>query len=90
MSIFYKFCPSVMTTALMEDFGITATTLGTVSAFYYYTYTAFQIPAGLLFDRYGARMVLTITVLLCAFGLWCAQKLGQLKVVLPFTTTVKH
>ncbi|MCD8543109.1 MAG: transposase [Gammaproteobacteria bacterium] len=22
--------------------------------------------------------------------LWCAQKLGQLKVVLPFTTTVKH
>ena len=68
---FLQISPSVMTEGLMRDLGIRAATLGTVSAFYYYTYTLFQIPAGLLFDKYGARKVLTLMVLLCASGAFC-------------------
>lgn len=68
---FLQISPSVMTQGLMHDLGIGAATLGTVSAFYYYTYTLFQIPAGLLFDKYGARRVLTLMVLLCAGGAFC-------------------
>lgn len=68
---FLQISPSVMTKGLMRDLGISAATLGTVSAFYYYTYTLFQIPAGLLFDKYGARKILTLMVLLCAGGAFC-------------------
>lgn len=68
---FLQISPSVMTKGLMRDLGISAATLGTVSAFYYYTYTLFQIPAGLLFDKYGARKILTLMILLCAGGAFC-------------------
>jgi MFS family permease len=72
---FYEYAlqisPSIMTHELMRDLHIDASTLGTVSAFYYYTYTLFQVPAGLLYDRFGARAILTTTVLICALGAVC-------------------
>jgi MFS family permease len=57
-----------MVDALMQHLHISAALLGTISAFFYYTYTALQIPAGLLCDRYGPRIVLTLAVLSCAIG----------------------
>ena len=60
--------PSVMTTELMNDFQLNAASLGAVIAFYYYTYTPMQIPAGLLYDRFGSRCVLSIAILICAAG----------------------
>jgi len=58
----------VMTHELMLDMGLNATSLGMVSAFYYYAYTPMQIPAGLLHDKYGPRRMLTVAVLACALG----------------------
>ena len=68
---FLQISPSVLTHDLMRDLSINAATLGTISAFYYYTYTAFQIPAGLLYDKFGARIVLTIVILICSLGALC-------------------
>jgi len=65
---FLQISPSIMTHDLMRDLNIDAGTLGTISAFYYYTYTAFQVPAGLLYARFGARVILTIMVLICSLG----------------------
>ena len=39
-----------------------------MSAFYYYAYAPMQIPAGMLYDRYGARRILTFAILVCAVG----------------------
>jgi MFS family permease len=61
--------PSVMTAQLMRDFGIGAAELGWMSSVYYYSYTIMQIPAGLLFDRFGPRTLLTAASFICAFGI---------------------
>lgn len=60
--------PSVMTVHLMRDFNIDAAGLGLMSGFYFYSYTLMQIPAGLLFDRYSSRWLITIALLVCVAG----------------------
>ncbi len=60
--------PAVMTSELMKSLNMDAAGLGLMSAFYYYGYTPMQLPAGLLFDRYGTRTLLTIAVAVCAIG----------------------
>ena len=60
--------PAVMTNQLISDLGLNAITLGTVAAFYYYSYTPMQLPAGFLFDRFGPRRLLTGAILTCAVG----------------------
>ncbi len=60
--------PAVMTNELMRDLNLNAASLGTMAAFYYYSYTPMQLPAGLLFDRFGPRRLLTLATLLCAVG----------------------
>lgn len=77
--------PSVMMDDLALAFQTTAEQLGMVAAFYYYAYALMQIPVGLLMDRFGPRILLTIAAALCALGcvifgsatvLWAA-KLGR-------------
>lgn len=60
--------PAVMTNQLINDLKLNALTLGTVAAFYYYSYTPMQLPAGFLFDRFGPRRLLTGAILICAAG----------------------
>lgn len=60
--------PSVMAEPMMKAFGVTAKGFGIVSAFYFYAYAPMQLPAGLLFDRYGPRKLMTAALILCACG----------------------
>ena len=60
--------PSVMTNDLMGTFNVTSTMLGILVSFYYYAYTALQIPCGIILDRLGARNLLGISALLCVIG----------------------
>ena len=60
--------PSVMTQELMQDFSANATVLGVIAASFYISYTFMQLPAGLILDRFGARLTLTIACITCAFG----------------------
>lgn len=60
--------PSVMSTQLMQDLNIGTFGLGIMSGVYFYTYTAMQIPSGLLFDRYNPRIIITLSILVCAIG----------------------
>jgi MFS family permease len=60
--------PAVMTNELMHDLNLNAASLGTMAAFYYYSYTPMQLPAGLLYDRFGPRRLITLAVLICAVG----------------------
>jgi len=45
-----------------------AAALGNLAAFYYYSYVAMQIPAGVLADRWGPRRVLTAGAAVAAAG----------------------
>lgn len=55
---FQRVAPSVMVDELMRDFAIGGTTLATLSAAYFYAYAAVQVPAGVLLDRFGPRLLL--------------------------------
>lgn len=63
--------PSVMTSQLQESLSLGAFGLGLMSGFYFYSYAAMQIPAGLLFDRFNPRHVITSAILVCALGCLC-------------------
>ncbi len=60
--------PGVITNELIADFGISAGAVGTLIAFYYFAYVPLQIPCGVITDKFGPRMVVTISALLCVIG----------------------
>lgn len=70
--MFYKFAlevsPSVMTGTLMSTYHIDGAELGNLAASYFYAYLIFQIPAGLLLDKFGPRKVTTAAIALCSVG----------------------
>lgn len=69
VGFFQRVAPAVMVDELMRDFGIAATLLGNLSAVYFYTYAAMQIPSGLLADAVGPRRVAAVAAVLTAAGI---------------------
>jgi len=73
-AVFYSYdfllrvTPSVMIHPLMAEYGVQATEIGLISAFYYYAYTPLQLPSGAVTDKFNPRWVLSLSALLCAFG----------------------
>ncbi|PIQ43338.1 MAG: MFS transporter [Gammaproteobacteria bacterium CG11_big_fil_rev_8_21_14_0_20_46_22] len=63
-----RVAPSVMTNELMASFHIQSFGLGALAACFFYVYTPMQIPAGLLVDRFGPRLLLSLMMIICAFG----------------------
>ena len=60
--------PTVITAQLAETLNASETTLGFISAAYFFAFAAFQMPVGLVLDRYGIRLPLTIAILVAGFG----------------------
>jgi len=69
VGFFQRVAPAVMVDELMRDFSIAATLLGNLSAIYFYTYAAMQIPSGLLADAVGPRRVGTAAAVIAAMGI---------------------
>lgn len=66
-----RIIPGVMEAELRVAFGnISATSFGTLSAYYYFAYTPLQLPAGMLMDKLGPRRLLLLACALCALGSW--------------------
>lgn len=68
LGFFHRVAPAVITGELMKDFGISAAALGNLSAFYFYSYVAMQVPTGILADTWGPRRLLTLGTLVAALG----------------------
>lgn len=66
---FARVAPGIMVPELMRDFNVNALVLGSLSAFFYYSYVSMQVPVGILVDRYGPHKLLTVTTFI--FGLGC-------------------
>lgn len=57
-SMFYRYLMAVLTPELQRDFSLTSTTLGSLSAAYFYSYGLCQIPVGILADKFSADIVI--------------------------------
>lgn len=68
IAFYQRVAPAVITEELSREFDLTAAALGNLSAFYFYSYVAVQIPTGLLADRWGPRKVLSLGAALTAAG----------------------
>lgn len=76
-----RIIPGVMEAELRVAFGnISATSFGTLSAYYYFAYTPMQLPAGILMDRFGAKYLLVLACLMCAVGSWLFNFTGSLAI----------
>lgn len=60
--------PSVMVHELLKNFGVTAGSLGVLTAMYYYAYTPLQVVVGITTDYFGPKKILTIAIGFCAIG----------------------
>ncbi len=67
-AFFQRVAPAVMTAELSADFALSASALGNLSAFYFYSYVAMQIPTGILADLWGPRRLLTAGALTAGLG----------------------
>ena len=63
-----RVAPGGMVDALMRDFAVGATTLGNISAMYWYAYSIFQIPGGFLLDRFGPKRIIAVSAIFCTAG----------------------
>jgi predicted MFS family arabinose efflux permease len=68
IGFYQRVAPAVITRELMGEFSLSAAALGNLAAFYYYSYVAMQIPAGVLSDRWGPRRVLSAGTAVAALG----------------------
>lgn len=68
IGFYQRVAPAVMTVELTRDFALSAAALGNLSAFYFYTYVAMQVPTGILADRWGPRRLLSAGAALAGAG----------------------
>lgn len=73
--------PSVMTDELSDLFSLNATSLGLLTTFYYAAYTPMQLGVGIIIDRYGARIILSIACLIATLGLFVFSTSSNLQFV---------
>lgn len=70
---FLRVMPTVITSELMSAFSVGTGQLGQLIGCFFYAYAIMQLPAGLLCDRFGARVCLTAAVCVCALSTLCFQ-----------------
>ena len=82
-SYFYRYINAVIAKELVRDFGLAPADLGLLTGAYFLSFAAFQLPLGVLLDRYGPRRCSAALMCVAAggaalFGL--AQDLAMLSI----------
>src|SRR5512147_1998285 len=81
LSFLYRAVNAVLAPELLRDLGMGASALGLLTATYFITFASFQIPLGVLLDRFGPRRVEAFLLLVAATGAFCfarAETISQL------------
>jgi len=68
LSYLYRVVNAVIAPDLVAELGLTASDLGLLTAAYFLTFAAFQIPLGVLLDRYGPRKTEAVLLMFAAAG----------------------
>ena len=68
LSYLYRSTNAVLAPYLSSDLNLNAEQLGLITSAYFLTFGLFQLPLGVLLDKYGARKVQSILFLIAAIG----------------------
>jgi len=68
IGFYQRVTPAVITNELMTEFALNAAALGQLSALYFYSYVAMQVPTGILADHWGPRRLLSAGAASAAIG----------------------
>lgn len=68
LSYLYRVVNAVIAPDLVTDIGLDAATLGLLTSVYFLTFGLFQLPLGILLDRFGPRRTEAVLLLFAAFG----------------------
>jgi len=68
LSYGYRTINAIISPDLVRDLGVDANRLGLLTSAYFLTFALFQVPLGLLLDRYGPRRVNAALLLFAAAG----------------------
>ncbi|WYP26791.1 MFS transporter [Alkalihalobacillus sp. FSL W8-0930] len=68
LGFFERFAPAAFASDLMNEFKISGGALGSITAVYFITYTVLQIPAGILSDRIGPRIIIGTGAIIAGLG----------------------
>lgn len=69
LNYFLRSSPSVLQTELTETFHISAYQFGLLAACYSFAYVPMQVPAGMIYDKFGVRFVLCLASMSTVLGL---------------------
>lgn len=68
VSYIYRSINAIIGPDLVREFGLSAGALGLLSGIYFFAFAVFQLPLGVLLDRYGPRRVNAVLLLLASGG----------------------
>ncbi len=68
LSYLFRAVNAMIAPELISDLGLDASVLGLLSAVYFLTFAAFQLPLGVLLDRYGPRRTESVLLIIAAAG----------------------
>ena len=68
LSYLYRSTNAVLAPYLSNDLNLNAEQLGLITSAYFLTFGLFQLPLGVLLDKFGARKVQSILFLIAAIG----------------------
>lgn len=68
ISYLYRVVNAVIAPDLIADIGVGPSALGLLTATYFIAFASFQLPLGVLLDRFGPRKVEAVLLLFAAFG----------------------
>ena len=68
ISYFYRNANAIIEGDLVQELGLGPADLGLLTSVYFISFAAFQLPLGVLLDRYGPRLTESILLLFAALG----------------------
>lgn len=68
LSYLYRVVNAVLAPELLRDLGMGPSALGLLTATYFIAFASFQLPLGVLLDRFGPRRVVALLLLVAALG----------------------
>ena len=82
LSFLYRAVNAVIAPELLRDLSLNPGTLGLLTATYFIAFASFQLPLGVLLDRYGPRRVEAVLLLFAAAGAFCFARAQSLPLLI--------
>ena len=82
LSFLFRAVNAVIAPELLRDLSLNPGTLGLLTATYFIAFASFQLPLGVLLDRYGPRRVEAALLLFAATGAFCFARAQSLPLLI--------